>query len=158
VLTIKLRVTGVCRAGNTIITGAGCVLATAVNTGIRGTTHPVITVGSIQTVYTLFMDFITLQWRHAGISTVLTACNGIAGLCSVTVVTVIAGRVKGCVLTIILGITGICRAGNTISTGPVAGLVLAATASTGVRGTADTVITVGSIQTIHALFMGLITQ
>jgi hypothetical protein len=118
VLTVIVQITGVHRAGNTIITGpvTGRVLANTVDTGIRGTADPVIAVSSYQAVHTLFMGLITHKGRCAGIRTVLTARTGIAGLCPGTVVTIVTEDIFRQVLTIIVQITGVHRAGNTIIT------------------------------------------
>jgi hypothetical protein len=58
---------------------------------------------------------------------------------------IIAGCVTGQVLAIVLCVTGVCRAVNTVVTGRVTGCILTATTNTGIRGTADAIITVGSI-------------
>jgi hypothetical protein len=99
VLTPKLRITAVCRAGNTIITGyiVRRILAVTIDTGIRGTAHSIITVGVTYTVQAPVTGFITHKGWRTGISTVLTACNGITGLCPITVRTVITGSITGLV-------------------------------------------------------------
>jgi cytoskeletal protein CcmA (bactofilin family) len=161
VITAKLRITGVGRAGNTIITGrvTGHVLAvTILVTEIGGTADPVITVGNIQAVDTPVTRFITEKGWPTGIGTVLTARHGIAGLRTVTVVVIVTGTVTGHVLTIKLWVTGVCRAGNSIVTGRCTGRVLAVTTLvTDIRGTADPVITVGSIQTVDTPVTNFIT-
>jgi len=137
-----LQITGIHRAGNTIVTGTGCVLATAVNTGIRGTVYLVVAVTIGQAVDTGFMGFITHQWRCTGISTFLTARNGIAGLSTVAVITIVTEGITGCILTAELAITGVYRAGNTIVTGHVTGYILAIVLYiTGIRRAGNTIIT-----------------
>ena len=179
-----MQITGIHRAGNTIVTGTGRVLAAAVHTGIRGADYLVVAVTIGQAVDTGFMGFITHQWRCTGISTVLTARNGIAGLNTVAVITIVTEGITGCILTAELAITGVYRAGNTIVTGHVTGYILAivlyitgirragntiitgsvtggivtVTINTGIRGTPNAVITVGGIQTVHAPVSDFITQ
>lgn len=119
------------------------MLAAAIDTGIGSAGDAVITVRRFQTVHAPLIDLITEKGRDAGVGTVLTACLGITGLCTVAVTTIVTGGVTGLVDTAELVITGVCRAGNSVVATHVTGSILAVTILvTGIGSAVNGVITV----------------